>query len=175
MDKELKIEENKDYITIYNITPQNQHLLKMNSMEYLYIEGNYLDHFEIPQGVKNVELKYLGLKTLYIPDGVESINCYRNFLQTIEIPQSLITLKANKNLLTEITFCSQSDNKLEFLDIRSNKLTCLELNQFDIAMNKINFIAPRIRNYLSMQYIPAPDSPASSDDEYSEFNIDKRF
>jgi hypothetical protein len=133
MAEELKIEGDENYITVSNITPQNQHLLKIpETTWYLYIEGTYLDHFEIPTGVKCVKLKRLGLKTLYIPDGVISVDCSRNFLQTIEIPQSLITLKANKNLLNSLTFRSQTENQLEDLDIRSNKLTYLD---FDIPTN----------------------------------------
>jgi len=182
MSEQLKIELIKSGITVYNITPQNQHLLKIpENIDYLYIEGYYLDHFSIPQGIKYVQIKYLGLKTLYIPDGVISVDCYRNFLQTIEIPQSLITLKANKNLLNSLTFRSTTGNQLEFLDIRSNKLTLLEFDgpdplvDFNTKMNKINFIAPKIRNYLSMQHLPAPSSPDSSDDEYSPLNFHKPF
>jgi len=73
-------------------------------------------------------------------------------------------LIANKNLLTEITFSLPSGNQLEHLDIRSNKLTEFDL-ELPNSMNKINHLAPKIRNYLTLQYLPAPESPDSSDDE----------
>ena len=171
----MKLETKIEYETfyVYNITPLNFHLLKIpENITRLYIKGYYLDHFSVPEGITDIQLDYIGLKTLVIPDGVEYVICSRNFLQTIEIPQSLRTLIANKNLLSEITFRYPDGNKLEYLDIRSNKLTKLDFNipdsmdHFNASMNKINYIAPSIRNYLYTQHVPAPDSPASSDDEY---------
>jgi hypothetical protein len=179
MVEELEVEQNDEMLTVYNITPENQHLLKIpEEVKYLYIRGYYLDHFDIPEGIDFVEMIYLGLKTIYIPEGVTFVDCCRNFLRTIEIPKSLITLKANKNLLKNITFRSQTDNQLEHLDIRSNKFTKLEfinedkLSSFNASMNNILYIAPRIRNYLCLQYLPAPDSDPSSDEEYGPLTFE---
>jgi hypothetical protein len=171
MEEELETKIEDGIFYVYNITPENEKSLKIpENIICLHIKGYYLDHFCIPYNIKDINIDYIGLKTLYIPDGVEKVVCSKNFLKTIEIPQSLLTLIANKNLLTEITFRSSSGNKLEYLDIRSNKLTELNfdldnLSYFTAAMNKISYIAPKIRNYLTMQYLPAPDSSSSSDDE----------
>jgi len=167
---ETKIEDETLYV--YNITPENINLLNIpEGINQLHIKGYYLDHFNIPLNLTDVYIDYIGLKTLYIPNGTKYVNCSRNFLQTIEIPSSLITLIANKNLLQEITFRSLTDNQLNYLDIRSNKMTKLDfdipdcMDYFNASMNKINYIAPKIGNYLSMQYLSAPSSPSSSDDE----------
>ena len=74
--------------------------------------------------MKDIEIRYLGLKTIHIPEGVLSVNCSRNFLQSIELPRSLKNFIGNKNLLKEITF--KDNNQLEYLDIRSNKFTVLD-------------------------------------------------
>jgi hypothetical protein len=179
MNEELEIIGNDDYMTVYNITPQNQHLLKVpNTLWSLYIHGDYLDHFEIPQGIKYVEIKNLGLKTLYIPDGTINVNCSNNFLKTIEIPQSLITLKANKNLLTEIIFRSPNFNQLEDLDIRSNKFKYLDFvipKKFcclNASKNNILSIGPNIKYYLSNDYKPENckyDENCKSDEK--EFHV----
>ena len=169
---ETKIEDNVLYI--YNITPENSDLSfieKMNNITSLYIKGEYLDHFTIPKNIKDLHIDYLGLKSIIIPDGIKNVYCSRNFLRTIEIPSSLQTLVANKNLLHEITFRSKHNNQLEFLDIRSNKMTKLDfeipesMDYFNASMNNIMYIAPKIKNYLSLQYIQAESSSSSSEDE----------
>jgi len=175
MAEELKIEYyHGDYITVYNITPQNQHFLRIYNTRWLEIKGHYLDHFEIPENIKNVELIGLGLKTLYIPEGVERVNCSRNFLKTIEIPKSLVYLKANKNLLSEITFRSPTGNRLEELDIRSNKFKVLDfivpkkfkwLNAYN---NDIQCIGESVKHFFSDQFIPEPLTPCESEEESSE-------
>ena len=148
----------------------------------IHIEGYYLDHFSIPYGISHVHIDYIGLKTLYIPDGTESVFCSRNFLRKIEIPSTLKTLVANKNLITEITFRSQTNNQLNYLDIRSNKLTKLEfeipdsMEYFNASMNKIKSIAPKIQTFLNNFYsIPLKNSDSSSDDEnwFNEISLSK--
>ena len=178
MDLQTKQIGNSFYI--YNIEPGNQHLLKIpENIENVFIKGYYIDHFKVPEGIKYIELIHLGLLTLILPENILSVNCSNNFLQTIEIPQSLLYLKINKNILSEISFRSQIDNQLEHLDIRSNQFTNLDFYKtnkhinFNENMNKIISIAPRIKNWLHMQYIPVPSSPESSDDEYSELNVKK--
>jgi hypothetical protein len=182
MDEVLKTKQIGDTLSIYNITPENQHLLIVSDdIKYLYIFGYFLDHYEIPKGIKFIEIKYIGLKSLIIPEGVETVDCCRNFLRELDIPKSLINLKANKNLLSKLNFRSKTDNKLQYLDIRSNLFTRLDFyNQvdnlgsiihFNASMNAIQVLAPEIRNLLYMQQFPCPESDPSSDDEDSELNI----
>jgi hypothetical protein len=177
---ELETKQIDNCFYAYNIQPGNYSLLKIpENVENVYIQGHYLDHFEIPENIKNIELIHLGLKTLIIPEGVISVNCSKNFLKTIEIPQSLKVLKINKNLLSEITFRSSIDNQLEHLAMRSNIVTNLEyypenkLDHFNKFILKINQSAPRIRNWINMEHMYEPSSPDSSDDEYSELNVNK--
>jgi Leucine-rich repeat (LRR) protein len=175
---EIKIEENELYV--YNITPEyDLTTLNLNNVHKIHIKGYYLDHFSIPCGISEVHIDYIGLKTLYIPDGTESVFCSRNFLRTIEIPSSLKTLVANKNLITEITFRSQTNNQLNYLDIRSNKLTKLEfdfpdsMEYFNASMNKLTSIAPKIQTFLRNFYsipLECSDSYDSSSDDENWFS-----
>lgn len=178
---ELETKQIDNCFYVYNIQPGNYSLLKIpENVENVYIQGDYLDHFEIPQGVKNIEIIHLGLKTLTIPEGVISVNCSKNFLKTIEIPQSLKVLKINKNLLSEITFLSNVDNQLEHLAMRSNIITNLEyypenkLDHFNKFILKINQSAPRIRNWINMEYMYEPSSTSSSDEE-SSLHVNKHY
>ena len=176
MNEQLKIKYHYggDSMSVYNITPQNQHLLNKYNIKWVYIDGHYLDHFEIPQGIEYIELIGLGLKTLKISDGVEHVNCSRNFLKTIEIPQSLNVLTANKNLLSEITFRSPIGNRLEELDIRSNKFKVLDfivpkkLYWLNAYNNDIQCIGESVKHFFSDEFIPEPRTPCESEEESSD-------
>jgi hypothetical protein len=175
MNEQLKIKyHGRDSMSVYNITPQNQHLLNTHNIRYLEIEGHYLDHFEIPPGIEHIELIDIGLKTISLPDGIEHLNCSRNFLKTIEIPQSLVYLNASKNLLSEITFRSPTGNRLEELNIRSNKFKVLDFvvpKKFyclNANNNNIQFIGESVKYFFSDDYIPEPRTPCESEEETSE-------
>jgi len=77
---ETKLEDGVFYV--YNITPETEHLLKIpKGIQILHIIGYYLDHLTVPEGILDVYLNYIGLKTIDITEGTELVSCSRNFLR----------------------------------------------------------------------------------------------
>ena len=111
---------------IYNVTLET----KIEIPDYvkeLHIHGDYLEHFDIPDGLISVNVNSLGLKSLYVPDSVKYLYCAHNFLKKLEVPTGIICIDAHNNLLTEITFREPKEKNINtlYLDIQSNRFTIL--------------------------------------------------
>jgi hypothetical protein len=170
-----------DITYVYNITSETvqylQNIISENTRE-LRITGDYLNHFDIPIGVKTVHLSHMGLNTLSVPEGVEELYCNYNFLRTIDLPSTLVFFEARNNLLTNINFADSLN--LEYIDIRMNRFKYLnfdidpnKLEFFNASLNAIEYVSPQLSNFFSQLYIPPESRSNTPDDLDSEYRFTK--
>jgi hypothetical protein len=148
---------------IHNVTPET----KIEIPDYikdLHIHGDYLEHFDIPDGLISVNVNSLGLKSLYVPDSVKYLYCAQNFLRKLEVPIGIMCIDAHNNLLTEITFREPKEKNINtlYLDIHSNRFTILDfdvpLDYLNASLNKIEYINTKIYDFLIKQKLESRGS-----------------
>jgi hypothetical protein len=175
MDEPLKYEISDYIMYVHNITPENIHELKIpEEVTDLRIYGDYLDHFNIPNGLETVHINSMGLKTLIISESLDCLHCSYNFLRTLKIPARLTVLEARGNLLSnlKVTGCN-----LEIVDIRSNKLTSLDfaispkVQYFNAAFNNVSYVSPEIQAVIDSQDIQISPRAKTPDDEDCKYRI----
>lgn len=93
----------------------------------LVINGDYVDHLVLPDGVEWVYVEDLALKSLVVPDSVIYLHCPENRLRTLELPAGIENVTANKNKLRSLTFRGPP-TCLSSLDIRDNRFAGLEFD-----------------------------------------------
>lgn len=119
-------------------------------MQELSIIGEYLDHFDIPNGVEVFTGCHLGLKSVTIPDSMKRIYLDDNFLYDLELPVNIEYVSASENYITHVRFKDgkQPMNLIE-LDLRANRL--LELN-FE-PPTSLEILDLRINRYLDYKRV----------------------
>ena len=83
-------------LNIHNVTPETKIEIPDYVVE-LHIHGDYLEHFDIPDGLISVTVNSLGLKSLYVPDSVKYLYCAQNFLRKLEVPIGIMCIDAHNN------------------------------------------------------------------------------
>jgi hypothetical protein len=166
---------------IYNLSEMNIHKLTIpGEITQLRIDGDCIDHFDIPYGITSVYIEPIGLKALTLPEGLQCLVCPNNFLRTLDIPQSLTFLDVHNNLLSSLTFKEPSINLVD-LDIRSNKFESLSFNNFVVdnleyfnaSINEIKYVSDYIKEFFNKQDIPQIKRSPSPDDLDSDFRYSK--
>lgn len=94
------------------------------NIDSLCINGDYLDHLVVPQGVSTVTLGPLGLRSLVLPDGVEFLYCSYNNLRELEIPESIFMADLGNNPLYKLRFRGEPTNLVR-LEVRNTHTSSL--------------------------------------------------
>ena len=122
MTLEVIMSEDNTYITI-NLAQDNDlvHFNWPTSLTDLFIQGDYIKRFEIPEGVTTCGISAVGLRELILPDSLESLYVDDNFLTTLEIGPNMELLSAQNNKLVSIEFRS-IPLRLHTLLLKNNRL-----------------------------------------------------
>lgn len=129
MDYSFHYEYESHDLTLYYAKQSDIDNFDFNKkIDYLIINGDYIDTLIIPDGVKYVSVDNLGLKYLYVPDSVETLYANNNFLSSIELPENICKVCLNNNLLTKITSRGNNMMNLFCLEVEDNRLSTIDIN-----------------------------------------------
>ena len=123
------IEHQPEYrqLNLYNATSEAlKEFVYPPYVETLLILSGYMSHFEIPHGIKTVQIIRVGLRTITVPDSVVRLQCDDNFVRRLDLPHTIEYVEAPDNQIYEITFRGGAPTNLCELNVQNNCLMSLD-------------------------------------------------